>query len=427
MSQHLSFRTSLKMGLHGFIERPIRLAFTILVTVISLVFLGSALTAYLFNGEAQKQAFLKGKTWVLTGNFSTENFNKLQEETKATCYPLGVEEIYYELSYFFGEQDRYDSAYRAQGVTSADETFLKEHGFSIVGRLPKENDEVAISKHLMANFLRCGYYDHITSPKWYDMYGKPVYEKKYEYEVSSAEDFVLQDRRLNLTFNNQDHFYCVVGVVDDGCKEVHDDTWRYVPSVNDLFYLTEEELIGLYPNGMPYALTPVWNENTYSLLSALEGIGAIYSSEYDVFMQALRMVEENRTIFLSVGLALLVFTVILIYQFMSFSMDSKRRQIAILRALGATKIEMANVFLLEAGVLGAVQAILSYGGMAILFSVFNRILKDYLCGITVFLFSSITIVVIFAFSICVSLLSALIPILQTVNKSPIEAIQENGD
>jgi ABC-type lipoprotein release transport system permease subunit len=71
-----------------------------------------------------------------------------------------------------------------------------------------------------------------------------------------------------------------------------------------------------------------------------------------------------------------LFSVILLANFMSTSVMNKKRDIGILRALGARGKDVSKIFLNEASVIGAITTLFSCLGMALLTSIVNATLRD---------------------------------------------------
>lgn len=70
------------------------------------------------------------------------------------------------------------------------------------------------------------------------------------------------------------------------------------------------------------------------------------------------------------------FSILLLVNFMTTSVMNKKRDIGVLRALGARSQDVSKIFLNEASVIGAITTVLSCGGMSIMTYVVNATLRQ---------------------------------------------------
>ena len=120
------------------------------------------------------------------------------------------------------------------------------------------------------------------------------------------------------------------------------------------------------------------------------------------------------------------FCIVLIYQFTSFIMESKRGEIGILRALGAGKRDIVILFLMQSLLLSLLQAA---GGAVVMLALVpsvNAVVSSGVNAQIVFLrFSFVAFVIELAVSVVVTALSALLPIAKVAKMSPVDAIRRN--
>lgn len=128
-------------------------------------------------------------------------------------------------------------------------------------------------------------------------------------------------------------------------------------------------------------------------------------------------------VFLYVGIALAFFSMLLFYNFMSISINNKKREIGILRAVGAKRSDVFKIFYSEAFLISVINFFLSAVAVVVT-SVFvnNAIMKE---GISFAIMSPnlSVFLLLFAISILTSFVSALLPVTRIANKKPIDAIQ----
>ncbi len=129
-------------------------------------------------------------------------------------------------------------------------------------------------------------------------------------------------------------------------------------------------------------------------------------------------------IFVYVGLVLGIFSMLLFYSFMSISINNKKREIGILRAVGAKRIDVFKIFYSEAFIIATINFILS----TIIVFIVSYIINAKLATTDVFTFDLMTpnyivVLLLFIISILSSFLSSLLPVIKIASKKPIDAIQ----
>lgn len=167
--------------------------------------------------------------------------------------------------------------------------------------------------------------------------------------------------------------------------------------------------------------------------SATERLLAAYESgeldtTYDQLQLALETVNQWMRIFFIVGICLTVFYALMVFQFISLSIDAKKIEIAILRALGSSKVDVALIYLTECILLAVVQWGLGMGATAIISHAVNKKMPSILLIEWDFInIYPLPAFLLLLFSIIVCFISALIPIIKTAKKSPVDAIRENQE
>ena len=253
---HLPIKHAVKMGAGSLKTKPVRLAFTILLSVIAFVLFGLASTLMLFNGqEVRVQSFVDakpnylslGKVYYLTYHYSDgdtytsdrdTSFTQEEYEALAEQYPGAIPMVSYgmEIANFSvdGSQRFYDD--------SLNNFVLANDNLQILaGRLPQADDEIAITDFV---------YDAIKTNKSTFIYGKD----KEKLEPTSYED-VLWSKEKPIVFEEKygDKKYKVVGVfkgmevpadfqemkrVADGQSDSKADSQRWYDECRSGMYMT---------------------------------------------------------------------------------------------------------------------------------------------------------------------------------------------
>ena len=134
------------------------------------------------------------------------------------------------------------------------------------------------------------------------------------------------------------------------------------------------------------------------------------------------MVVELSRIFFYAGLVLAVFAILLFSNFISVSISQKRREIGILRAVGARSLDVFKIFFSESLVIAVICSILSIAGSTVLCRVLNTELGSAL-GASIFVFGVTSILIIFAIALLTAVLATFLPVWNAAKKKPVDSIR----
>ena len=130
------------------------------------------------------------------------------------------------------------------------------------------------------------------------------------------------------------------------------------------------------------------------------------------------------SVFLYVGLGLAIFSMFLFYNFISISINNKKREIGILRAVGAKRGDVFKIFYSESFIIALINFILSVAATIALSIILNmNFQQNANVSFAIMKPSLITYGLLLAISLFTSILAALIPVVRLANKKPIDAIQ----
>ena len=124
------------------------------------------------------------------------------------------------------------------------------------------------------------------------------------------------------------------------------------------------------------------------------------------------------------GTVIAIFAALLLFNFISVSINNKKKDIGILRALGARKIDVFKVFFSESliiiGICFAVSTVL-----AILASErFNAFLMDsFSVSARLFFFGPLQALILLALALGVAFIATLLPVIHHSKKPPVDAIR----
>lgn len=133
-------------------------------------------------------------------------------------------------------------------------------------------------------------------------------------------------------------------------------------------------------------------------------------------------VENLSKVFFWVGLVLAVFAILLFSNFISVSISQKRREIGILRAVGARSLDVFKIFFSESLVIAGICTILSTVGSAILCRVLNTQVGADL-GASIFVFGIVSVLIIVAIAVVTAILATFLPVYNAAKKKPVDSIR----
>jgi len=133
--------------------------------------------------------------------------------------------------------------------------------------------------------------------------------------------------------------------------------------------------------------------------------------------------REISASFIPVGIGFALFSCVMLSNFIATSISYKKREIGILRALGARSKDVFSIFFIESLIISLVNSFLSIILTYISIMYINDFIRaDLGFIITVLHFSVRQIILISLMSIIVAFISSFVPVYRTAKKKPIDAI-----
>lgn len=136
------------------------------------------------------------------------------------------------------------------------------------------------------------------------------------------------------------------------------------------------------------------------------------------------MIRQAADLFLYVSIALALFSIFMLYNYISTSIANKQRSVGVLRGLGAGGKDILRTFLSESLIIGAIN-----GALAILLSFFGcmfvnwYIMSEMNILVEFALFGIRQILIIAGVSILTAILASALPIIKISKKKPVELIR----
>lgn len=135
-------------------------------------------------------------------------------------------------------------------------------------------------------------------------------------------------------------------------------------------------------------------------------------------------VESLSTVFLWVGLALALFASLLLFNFISLSITNKKKEIGILRAVGARGVDVFKIFFAESCIIVAICIGLAIVGTAVVATALNGVLKaDAGLAVSLFVFGPLPILLMILLAAFVAAISTFLPVYFASKKKPVESIR----
>ena len=136
------------------------------------------------------------------------------------------------------------------------------------------------------------------------------------------------------------------------------------------------------------------------------------------------MIDELSLIFLIIGIVLAVFSALLLFNFISMSISNKKKEIGILRAVGARGTDVFKIFLSESGIIVGICTVLALIGTVVLTFVINNLLKvEAGLDVTLFVFGPLSVLLMVAIAVVVAIVSTFLPVYFAARKKPVESIR----
>ncbi|MBE7067864.1 MAG: ABC transporter ATP-binding protein/permease [Clostridiales bacterium] len=142
----------------------------------------------------------------------------------------------------------------------------------------------------------------------------------------------------------------------------------------------------------------------------------------DGFEQADSLISELSKVFLYVGLVVAVFAALLLSNFISVSISYKKKEIGILRAVGARSFDVFKIFFSESFTITAICILLGITGSVIVCNLINQSLID-MVGASLFVFGFMSILVLLGVALLTAVIATFLPVWNAAKKKPVESIR----
>mgnify|MGYP002798996587 FL=1 len=143
------------------------------------------------------------------------------------------------------------------------------------------------------------------------------------------------------------------------------------------------------------------------------------SKQIDSVQSSIDMLEQ---IFLWVGIVMALFSMLLLFNFISVSIANKNKEIGILRAVGARSTDIFKIFYSESILISAICYVLAIIACFVLCSIINQEIAAAI-GVSLFIFGPLSWLVMLAIAIFTSLIATFLPVHSFTKRKPVESIR----
>lgn len=236
------------------------------------------------------------------------------------------------------------------------------------------------------------------------------------YSIEGMSTFFDHDGKVHL--DNVE----IVGITFDDTNSyliVSDESYSVF---EDIVYIQNpyKFLIGIMPNDKNKIANLVninytaFDKNVYYRLS----------NEITPFLEmANDIVESTAKIFLYIGLGFALFSALMLSNFIATSVTRKKREIGILRALGARGNDVFEIFLIESLIIGVINFIIAVIATIFTVTIINTTLRvDMGLKLTIFSFGIRQVILLLLVSLFVAVVASFLPVYKIARKKPVDAI-----
>ncbi len=144
---------------------------------------------------------------------------------------------------------------------------------------------------------------------------------------------------------------------------------------------------------------------------------------YKTTMGTARIIYEMKLLFYISAVVFGLFAALMLFNFISVSISSKNREIGVLRAVGARKIDVFNIFLIEALIITLTCFIISavLSGVACVYINAYTITSGVKISLLNYKFANV--MMLFGIVVVVSTLATFLPVSRAARKSPVDSIR----
>ena len=134
------------------------------------------------------------------------------------------------------------------------------------------------------------------------------------------------------------------------------------------------------------------------------------------------MIDQMSDIFLYIGITLAAFAMLLLFNFISVSIANKKKEIGILRAVGARSTDVFKIFYSESVIITAICFVLAMVASFVVCAVLNNTIQGMI-GASIFVFGPLSWLVMLGIAVVTSVIATFLPVYSAAKRKPVESIR----
>ena len=135
-------------------------------------------------------------------------------------------------------------------------------------------------------------------------------------------------------------------------------------------------------------------------------------------------IEIGSLIFLYVGIGFAVFSALLLMNFIATSISYKKREIGVLRAVGARSSDVFKIFFSEALVIALINFVMATAAVIAAITVTNNLMRANGITVTLLTYGVRQFIIMLLVSVGVALLASFLPVYNIARRKPVDAIKD---
>jgi putative ABC transport system permease protein len=474
IKSHFSMKHAFRMGAKSLKVKPGRLVLTILLSTVAFSLFGFSATLSMFNTKnALTSTIEKNDIHAVSFTFekrgpeneegeatslstlSKDKLESVQTATGAKVYTLTNTDKIQLITSANADVFHMSTYYGSVGV---DAQVIDEFGLTYVsGKAPAAENEICISKYALYTYEDLGFYS-------FDASGKAT--KVDNIDEQSIIGQCIYSSKTDEKGNVTNTPLKIVGVVDTKYptkyekyrKDSSSLTARNTDTITVAFLRASTNLhnvIYQYSEKPGINITSeVSGDNATAFIAFGKSIDYskvskfldLYAETKDAFKDESKITNDTykltfvdptlanvetyakiigvlTQVFVWVGLAFGIFALLLFYNFISISINSKKVEIGILRAVGAKRSDVFKIFYSESFIIALINFILATAiTFYISFDVNVALVNAFSLAFNVMSPNILVVLMILGVALGASIISSILPVTRLANKKPIDAI-----
>ncbi len=450
----LPIRHAFKIGSSGLKSKPIRLIFTIFMCTIAFIMFGVSSTLMLFNeNEVLYQTFDDSGSQIAIICKQTKNNNYpfiSDDDVKRFANVFGGNAlgVNYNWNLSIGSPNAgllssttslssSNEEYYANGTRIKYCSYLPSNESYFTSRIkfgqsPQKDNEIMISSYTASVIIKSGAYN-VTKQE--ELIGQTLYIGANDNLFVISGIFDSGDEALS---NKYGKYKNVVNYPSDATQrnEMYNEISRLKIEIDESYHLlaffSKNTFIKKFSSsatGYDHALVNYTSGNKGALKSTISfnysSDGVLYYLENSCVAGVANIASMAKSLlkyFIIIGVVLAVFSMLLLSNYIAISISYKKKEIGLLRAIGARSVDVFKIFFSESFIIACISIILSTIGSVVCCNYLNLSMST-IVNASLFVFGLPSFGIMSAIAIFAAFVATLLPVFSAARKKPVEAIR----